>query len=600
MYFRTEINNQPPVIALTSVLKIRKILLLTTILFSCMVMNAQAPGCSSQNDVLGNAGQSGLIGEYVAGFFNDDPSYFPSTPAPFNRLEANLNYTTNNWGAIVPPAGGTVADANTYSSRYRGSIYIATAGVYTFYLTSDDASYLWIDNNALAYPTVVANALINNGGLHGDITATGSVSLTAGFHNIQIQFGEASGGNHLIFEYSATSPAITRQVVPGSILCTAIQPSITAAAVTPPPGCTCSAGVTSEFYTGYYNDVQTFFTSNTSAINRVDPQIGFTTDGSWGNVCPPLAGSNASPETYSTRFTGRIYIPVAGTYTFYLTADDAAYMWLDNNALATNPTSASAFISNGGLHSAAMVSAVATLSVGLHDFKIHYGENTGNNVCYLEYASTAAGISRQLVPQTAYCSCLSTTSTLPVELLSFTALPAGDGTVLTEWKTASETNNRRFDVERSANGIDFITIASLDAKGNKLHPTVTTYRYADREPLPGLSYYRLNQVDLDGSFKRYSMISVEMPTAAANLIQLFPNPNDGAFTLSFPGMEKGRQLDVMIFAPDGSLVYQQAAAYSEIEAGRKEIDLGPDAPKGLYIAICVVNGIKYPLKISVN
>lgn len=551
-------------------------------------------------DVLGNPGQQGLIGEYVSGFFNDNPSYFPSGVAAFNRLEANLNYTGNNWGAIVPPAGGTVADADGYSSRYRGSIYIATAGVYTFYLTSDDASYLWIDNNALAYPAVVANALINNGGLHGDVTVAATVSLTAGFHNIQIQFGEASGGNHLIFEYAATTPAVPRQVVPGSILCTAIQPSLTPAAITPPPGCSCAAGVTSELYTGYYSDVQTFFTSNAPVINRTDPQIGFTTDGGWGNVCPPLAGSNASPETYSARFSGMIYIPLTGTYTFYLTADDAAYLWLDGNALATNPTTGTALINNSGLHSATMVSAVVTLSAGLHDFKIHYGENTGNNVCYLEYASTDAGISRQIIPQSAYCSCLSTTSTLPVELLSFTAAYAGDGTVLVEWKTASETNNRHFDVERSANGIDFTGIASVEAKGNKKDHSLTSYQYTDPEPVPGISYYRLKQVDIDGTFKHYSIVSVESSGFGRAFVQVLPNPNEGFFTLSFSGVKKDDQVEVMVFTSDGALVYSHPVERPVLEAGRQEIDLGPYVRKGLYTLITVINGVKYPVRISVN
>jgi hypothetical protein len=580
-------------------LKIKKILLVPAFLFVCMMLKAQAPGCSSKNDVLGNAGQPGLIGEYVAGFFNDNPSYFPSTVATSNRLETNLNYTGNNWGAIVPPAGGSVADADNYSARYRGSMYIATSGVYTFYLTSDDASYLWIDNQALAYPLVVSNALINNGGLHGDITIAATTSLTAGLHNIQILFGEGTGGNHLIFEYSATTPAISRQVVPNSILCTGIQPAIVPAAVTPPPGCSCSAGVTSAYYNAYFNDVQTFFTSNTPVINRTDPQIGFTTDAGWGNVCPPLAGSNASPETYSARFTGGVYIPVAGTYTFYLSSDDAAYMWLDGNALAINPASNSSFINNNGLHSVAMVSAVATLSVGLHDFKIHYGENTGNNVCFLEYASTDAGIARQIVPQSAYCSCMSTMSTLPVELLSFSASPVEDKTVLVEWKTASETNSWKFDIERSSNGIDFTTIASLDSKGDKQNHSVNSYDYHDLNPEQGISYYRLKQVDLDGTFKRYNMVSVELSNAATDLFRVFPNPNEGLFTIRFDGKKRGN-VRVAIFAPDGRLMMDDDRLGDENPESSYEINLGPNACKGLYIAICTIDGVKYPVKISVN
>jgi len=399
--------------------------------FTFLKVVAQPAGCSTKVDVAGNAGQAGLYGEYFAGYFADNTSFFTSTISATNRIETNLNYTTNNWGAIVPPASGSVADANLFSARYRGSIYIATAGTYTFYLTSDDASYLWIDNNAANYPTLTTNALINNGGLHGDVIVSASVALTAGYHNIQIQYGENGGGNHLIFEYAATTPSISKQVVPNSILCTGFQ------TVIPPIGCSCSAGVTTQFYTGYFADVQTYFTSNSSVINRKDPLLGFTTDGGWGNICPPIAGSNSNPDTYSSRFTGQIYVPSTTSYTFYLTSDDASYLWIDANALVVNPTSGSALINNGGLHGATTVNAVITLSSGLHDFKVHFGENGGNNICYLEYASSSASIARQTIPQTSLCSCLSIEN-LPIELVDFTVQLNSESKVVLNWQTASE------------------------------------------------------------------------------------------------------------------------------------------------------------------
>jgi hypothetical protein len=442
--------------------------------------------------------------------------------------------------------------------------------------------------------------LINNGGLHGDVTVAATLTLTAGLHNIQIQFAEQSGGNHLIFEYSATSPSITRQVVPNGILCTSIQPAIVTAAVTAPPGCPCSAGVTSEFYTNYFNDVQTFFTSNSPVISRTDPQIAFTSDGSWGNVCPPLAGSNASPDTYSVRFTGRVYIATAATYTFYLTSDDASFMWLDGNALVTNPTTASAFINDGGLHSSAMVSAVATLSVGLHDFKIHYGENTGNNICSLEYESTGAGIGRQYVPQTSLCNCLSTASTLPIELLDFTAALNADKTVLLSWKTASEFNNRQFDLERSSDGVDFEMIASVAAKGNKNGSSVTTYEYTDAMPLPGISYYRLKQIDLDETFKRYKAISVETGENTHILFRVFPNPNNGTFKISLDGLRNNAQGEIVIYTLDGRPVYEHQLTNAELTQNKQELEVSVDLGKGLYIATCEIDGTMYPVKMMVN
>lgn len=267
----------------------KKILSLALFL-SVLVSKAQPPGCSSGIAANGLPGQAGLLGEYFAGYFNDNPAFFPSAVSTTNRVESNLNYSVNNWGAIVPPATGTVADPNQFSARYRGSIYIAAAGTYTFYLTSDDASFMWIDNDALTYPAVTLNALISNGGYHGDVTVSNSVYLTPGLHNIQIQYGESSGGNHLIFEYQNTALGIGRQAVPNSILCTSVQPLII---VPPPAGCVCTdpsanpaaAGLYAQYYAGYYNDVQSFFTTGVPGLTRIDPTINFATDNGWGKHC---------------------------------------------------------------------------------------------------------------------------------------------------------------------------------------------------------------------------------------------------------------------------------------------------------------------------
>jgi hypothetical protein len=567
------------------------------LIFSSFVFKAQPPGCASRNDILGNAGQAGLYGEYVAGYFADAPSYFTNTVSATRRVESNLNYTTNNWGAIVPPAGGSIADADNYSARCRGSIYIATAGVYTFYLTSDDASWMWIDNAALAYPTVNANALINNGGLHGDITISNSVNLTAGYHNIQIQFGEQGGGNHLIFEYSSTSPAIARTVVPNSILCTGIQPAIVAALPTPPPGCTCYAGVIGQYYTGYFADNQSFFTTHTNAINRLDANIGFNTDGGWGTVCPPLAGSNASPETYSTRFSGQIYVPTATTYTFYLTSDDASWMWINSTALATTPTNATALINNSGTHSAAMVSATIALTAGLHDFKIHYGENTGNNVCVLEYASST--ITRQTIPQSAFCSCMSTIN-LPIELLNFTA-DVVDKSVLLQWQTASETNNELFEIERSTDGLNFKKINSLPSKsvgGNSLQKL--SYSMVDLQPESGINYYRLKQVDFNGSFKYHKIVSVSLNKSNEVAFNIFPNPNNGSFVVSASGTTNNKNTHVLVYTIDGRVLYDQIVDPEIINDNSFRLNTDLKLVPGIYFVVLSTDDLYRPLKMIVE
>jgi hypothetical protein len=75
-------------------------------------------------------------------------------------------------------------------------------------LASDDGSYMWIGANALSGFTT-ANANINNGGAHGSVEVSVTVSMTAGiYYPVRIQFGEIGGGDILTFNYSI--PIITK------------------------------------------------------------------------------------------------------------------------------------------------------------------------------------------------------------------------------------------------------------------------------------------------------------------------------------------------------------------------------------------------------
>lgn len=189
-------------------------LLLTVLSLSAM---AQSTMCSG-SDPIGNPAKAGLFAEYYPGYFNDNVGFFNSTTPGLIRVDSMLNFSaSNSWGNIVPPATGTAANPENYSVRWKGNIYIATSATYTFYLLSDDASYLWFDDAAMAATPVIASATINNGGLHSPTTVSASVNLSAGMHPITIVYGENTGLNQLTLEYS--SPTITRRLVPSSILC---------------------------------------------------------------------------------------------------------------------------------------------------------------------------------------------------------------------------------------------------------------------------------------------------------------------------------------------------------------------------------------------
>jgi hypothetical protein len=117
---------------------------------------------------------------------------------------------------------------------------------------------------------------------------------------------------------------------------------------------------------------------------------------------------------------------------------------------------------------------------------------------------------------------------LPVQLIDFTAT-AQRSAVALAWHTATEVNSDRFEIERSIDGTTFSKLGAVAAHGT----TATTQAYAFRDALlptgvPTL-YYRLRQVDLDGS-THYS--PVRLVSVATSSLSLFPNPTHASATLT--------------------------------------------------------------------
>jgi hypothetical protein len=121
---------------------------------------------------------------------------------------------------------------------------------------------------------------------------------------------------------------------------------------------------------------------------------------------------------------------------------------------------------------------------------------------------------------------------LPVELTAFQAAKAGAAVDLS-WSTASEKNNAGFEVERSANGKAFARLARIEGGGTSQTPR--SYRYRDDAPLSGVSYYRLRQVDADGT-AHYSPVQTVTRTAPAAIVA-YPNPTAGQATIYWPATE---------------------------------------------------------------
>jgi hypothetical protein len=111
---------------------------------------------------------------------------------------------------------------------------------------------------------------------------------------------------------------------------------------------------------------------------------------------------------------------------------------------------------------------------------------------------------------------------LPVELLSFNASSPDNKTVLTEWISASETNNDFFTIERSHDAMSFEAVGQVKGAGNS--NTGLAYSFVDDHPLSGISYYRLRQTDFDGKFSFSGIVAVALGDGDNPGFTIFPNP----------------------------------------------------------------------------
>lgn len=135
----------------------------------------------------------GVYGTIYTGYFNDDPNWFATATTVSSSTTTSL---------IIPTFPSTT------SLQLLGYFLPRTTETYTFYTSSDDASWLWIGNNALSGFTT-ANAIVKNGGLHGAIEQSGTVNLTAGiYYPIRIQYGNGPSAGTLTVSFS--TPTITK------------------------------------------------------------------------------------------------------------------------------------------------------------------------------------------------------------------------------------------------------------------------------------------------------------------------------------------------------------------------------------------------------
>jgi len=170
-------------------------------------------------------------------------------------------------------------------------------------------------------------------------------------------------------------------------------------------------------------------------------------------------------------------------------------------------------------------------------------------------------------------------SAVPLELLSFSAI-AKEDEVLLEWTTTNEINNKGVYVQRSIDGDHFEDIGFV--AGSPSPQNVNAYSYQDREMVSsGTYFYRLKQMDFDGSTELSRIVSVSL---LSNRIKplFYPNPTTGNVYLEIALVNEEVLEEVLIYNKLGQLVKNNHYATK----GTSRIELKTDnLEKGIYIIV---------------
>ena len=182
-------------------------------------------------------------------------------------------------------------------------------------------------------------------------------------------------------------------------------------------------------------------------------------------------------------------------------------------------------------------------------------------------------------------------SALPVDLLNFEAQTQIEGIALT-WETQQEINVEEFEVERSIDNVNFTKVASYKAAN-----TGELYRHIDRFPAAGVNYYRLKQVEQDGSSEYSSVVSAEW--SQEGNISVYPNPSvNGLAYISFDTPEiEGTEVAITFVNSIGKV---EGVIESKVSATKQVVIDTRHITNGLYVLEINVKGTVLKKKLVVQ
>jgi hypothetical protein len=162
---------------------------------------------------------------------------------------------------------------------------------------------------------------------------------------------------------------------------------------------------------------------------------------------------------------------------------------------------------------------------------------------------------------------------LAAELTDFTGKVTSEQNSLLSWTTASEQDNRQFDIEVSRDAVNFDLLGTIASQGNATHDQ--HYEYLHVNPQPGISFYRLKQTDLDGKYTYSKIISLNINNSLTKA-SVYPVPAKNTITVNFG--EIITKAEIRIFSADMRIVKQESI--NSLSA-KKDINIS-SLPSGVY------------------
>lgn len=182
---------------------------------------------------------------------------------------------------------------------------------------------------------------------------------------------------------------------------------------------------------------------------------------------------------------------------------------------------------------------------------------------------------------TQYVMASSNSEPLPVEMTYFEAdYKENAHKARLEWATASETQNKGFNIQRSTDGQSFDSIGFAEGRGTSTESH--KYQFTDRQLPVSVSsvYYRLKQKDLDGGHEYSNVKSIELGDKTEQSVKLYPNPFREKFTVEVT-LDNAASVQMWLFDQNGNVMENRKARLRK-GSNNYEYRLSEDLDRGIY------------------